>query len=42
MERVLLWLDDCEDLAWCLPLLWPRLRNWLLILLVCVALILPT
>ena len=26
MERVLLWLDDLEDLFFCLPLLWGRFR----------------
>lgn len=26
MERVLLWLDDLEDLLFCLPLLWGRWR----------------
>lgn len=24
MERVLLWLDDLEDLVFCLPLVWRR------------------
>ena len=41
MERVLQWLDECEDIAWCLPLLWPRLRGWLLAALICLALALP-
>jgi hypothetical protein len=42
MERVLQWLDECEDLAFCLPLLWPRLRVWLLVALIAAALTLPT
>lgn len=25
MERILLWLDELEDLVFCLPLLWRRL-----------------
>ncbi len=31
MERVLQWLDDCEDLAFCLPLVWWRARAWTLV-----------
>ncbi len=30
MERVLQWLDDCEDLVFCLPMVWRRARPWLL------------
>jgi hypothetical protein len=33
VECVLQWLDELEDLYFCLPLLWRRLRGWLLILL---------
>jgi hypothetical protein len=33
VECVLQWLDELEDLYFCLPLLWRRLRGWLLMLL---------
>lgn len=33
MECMLQWLDELEDLAWCLPMLWSRIRAWLLLAL---------
>lgn len=43
MERVLQWLDDCEDLVFCLPLLWLRARSWTLVALgIALALLLTT
>jgi len=41
VECVLQWLDELEDLYFCLPLLWRRLRGWLLILLAVLAFALP-
>ena len=33
MECMLQWLDELEDLVYCLPMLWARIRTWLLLVL---------
>lgn len=33
MECMLQWLDELEDLLYCLPMLWARIRGWLLLAL---------
>ncbi len=33
MECMLQWLDELEDLLYCLPMLWARIRTWLLLAL---------
>jgi len=33
MECMLQWLDELEDLLYCLPMLWARIRGWLLLVL---------
>ncbi|MCC5870418.1 MAG: hypothetical protein JJU27_18100, partial [Gammaproteobacteria bacterium] len=30
---MLQWLDELEDLLYCLPMLWTRIRGWLLLVL---------